>query len=148
MEIITLKLKDVLALKSEIYGISNRSLGLLKQNLPYFVKYWLHDLGNKVLVDEAIINKMKDELILKYGVPNSEGNMEVSPSIEDGVEVDSEGNEKKKFKINPNFVEFHKEYTNILNEDKEIEYKPFKLDDLKTMVTNEDYPTFRKLVIE
>lgn len=148
METITLKLKDILSLKSEIYGVPNRSLGLLKQNLPYSVKYWLHNLGNKVAVDEAIVIKMRDELILKYGVPNNEGKIEVAPSIEDGVEVDSEGNEKKKFKINPNYIEFYKEYNSILDEDREVEYKPFKLDDLKTMTTNEDYPVFNKLVIE
>lgn len=148
MEIVTLKLKDIIALKSEIYGVANRSLGLLKQNLPYSVKYWLHDLGNRITIDESIVIKMRDELVLKYGSPNSEGNMEVSNTIEDGVEIDSEGNEKKKFKINPNYIEFYKEYNNILNEDKELEYKPFKLDDLKTMVTNEDYPIFRKLVVE
>jgi len=153
METIKLKLSEVLSLKSEIYGAQNPSTGefstkgLLKQELPYSVKYWLHNLGNKVTAEETVINKLRDELILKYGDTNADGSTGVSVSVEDGVEVLEDSTERKLFKINPKFIEFQKEFEAVLNEEKEIEYKPFKLDDFEKMVTDEDYPMLQKFIV-
>jgi hypothetical protein len=136
MERIKLKLSEILLLKTEIYGLQNQGTGesltkgLLKQELPYLVKYWLYNLGDKVIMEENIINRLRDELVLKYGEIDTNGNTTIPISIE-SVEVLQNGTEKKSYKVNPNFVEFQKEYNIILNEEKEIEYKPFKLDDLK-----------------
>lgn len=153
METIKLKLSEVLSLKSEIYGVQNQSTGefltkgLLKQELPYSVKYWLHNLGNKVTAEETVINKLRDELILKYGDTNADGSTGVSVSVEDGVEVLEDGTERKLFKINPKFIEFQQEFEAVLNEEKEIEYKPFKLEDFEKMVTDEDYPLLQKFIV-
>ena len=43
-------------------------------------------------------------------------------------------------------IEFQKEYTEFMKEEKEIEHKEFTLDDLSSMTTEEDYPIFRKLI--
>jgi hypothetical protein len=154
METIKLKLSEVLTLKNEIFGLQNQSTGevltqgLLKQALSYPVKYWLHNLGNKLTAEETLVNKLRDELILKHGETDANGGVSVPVSVEDGVEILEDGTEKKLFKINPKFIEFQQEFDAVLKEEKEIEYKPFKLEDLKTIVTDEDYAVFNKLVIE
>ena len=153
MEKIKLTLSEILDLRGEIYGLQNSRTGeqitdgLLKQEIPYADKYWIHNLGESLLEEEKLINKLRDELIEKHGEKDEQGNMGISAGIEDGTELDKDGNEVPKFKLNPKFVEFQNEIGTLLAESKEIEYKPFNLNSLKDIKTKEDYPIFRKLVI-
>lgn len=153
MEKIKLTLAEILELRGEIYGLQNLNTGeqitegLLKQALPYVTKYWLHELGERLLEEEKLINKLRDGLIEKYGEKDEQGNMGISGGIEDGTELDKDGNEVKKYKVNPKFIEFQQEINTMLAESKEVEYKPFKLEDLKDINTKEDYPIFRKITI-
>lgn len=147
METIKLKLFEILSLKEEIQGAQDQeghsvTKGLLKQELPYFVKFLLHDLNGKINSEHALINKIREELIIKYGETSANGNTEILVSIEAIVEEDG----IKKYKLNPKFIEFQEEYNIFLRGEKEIEYTPFDLEDLKSMVTSEDYPIFRKFV--
>lgn len=152
METIKLKLSEILSLKSEIYGVQNTSTGevvtkgLLKQELPYYVKYWLHNLGNVVTEQDTLINKLREELIQKYGETDANGSISVAFSIEDGFDVAEDGTQKPKYIVNPKFIEFQSEFEKVLNEEKEIEYKPFKLSDLEKMTTDEFYPVLNKLI--
>jgi len=133
MNKITLKLYEILLLKDEIYGIPNKNIeGLLKQEIPYPVKYWIHDLGKKILGENEIITKLHNELVIKYGDDTST----VQPTITENGQIT----------VNPKFTEFKAEYNALINEEKEIEYKPFKLEDLKDMKTKEYYSTFNKLI--
>lgn len=149
MEIIKLKSFEILNLNDEIQGIQDQnrniiSKGLLKQEFPFIVKYWLHYLSTKITREKNIIDKIQNELIQKYGDINEKGNIEISVSIQDGINECHD----PVYKVNPKFVEFQKEYNNVLKEEKEIKYTPFRLEDLKKMTTNENYPTFYKLIIE
>lgn len=152
MEKIKLKLSEILSLKSEIYGMQNNSTGevlskgLLKQELPYYVKYWLHNLGNTITEQDTLINKIREELIVKYGETDANGSTSISISIEDGFDVLEDGTQKPKYVVNPKFLEFQREFEKLLNEEKDIEYKPFKLSDLEKMTTDEFYPIFNKLI--
>jgi hypothetical protein len=152
METVKLKLSEILSLKSEIYGMQNNSTGevlskgLLKQELPYYVKYRLHNLGNVVTEQDTLINKIREELIVKYGEIDVNGSTSISISIEDGFDVAEDGTQKPKYVVNPKFLEFQSEFDKVLNEEKDIEYKPFKLSDLEKMITDEFYPVLNKLI--
>jgi hypothetical protein len=153
MEKIELTLEEIVRLKAEIYGTQNQQTGevltegLLKQEIPHSVKYWIHKTGETATTEETIVNKLRDELILKYGETDEAGNTSISVSVDAGVETAEDGTEKKLFKLNPKFIEFQKELDDILLQKKEIEYKPFKLDSFDKMTTKEDYPVFNKLIV-
>jgi hypothetical protein len=112
METVKLKLSEILSLKSEIYGMQNNSTGevlskgLLKQELPYYVKYRLHNLGNVITEQDTLINKIREELIVKYGETDVNGSTSISISIEDGFDVAEDGTQKPKYVVNPKFLEF------------------------------------------
>jgi hypothetical protein len=133
MQNITLTLGEILDLVNEIYGLN----GLLKQKISITVKYWLNDLGEQLLKEQATIKQFHDELVIKYG-SEVDGVMKLNISIDD--------NQTKTKKINPNYVEFNQEYNNLLNETKDIQHKTFNLLDLSEVTTEEDYPIFRKLI--
>jgi hypothetical protein len=153
MEKIELTLEEIVRLKAEIYGTQNQQTGevltegLLKQEIPHSVKYWIHKTGETTTTEETIVNKLRDELILKYGETDEAGNTSISVSVDAGVETAEDGTEKKLFKLNPKFIEFQKELDDILLQKKEIEYKPFKLSSFDKMTTKEDYPVFNKLIV-
>ena len=141
---IKLNFSEILLLKKEIYGIIDQAqqkvllAGLLRQKLSLPVKYWLNDLGENILPQEKRITDLRNELITKYGEKQEDGNM--------GIPATITGEDGKTQVANPKMLAFTKEYFEFLKEEKEIEYKPFTLENLETIVTEEDYPTFRKLI--
>jgi hypothetical protein len=48
--------------------------------------------------------------------------------------------------INPKFVEFQSEFNAVLNEDKELEYKGFTLEEFENVESEGKYDTFFKLI--
>jgi hypothetical protein len=49
-------------------------------------------------------------------------------------------------KNNPKFIEFQNEFNTLLQEEKEVEYKPVTLNELESIESEGNYPTFFKLV--
>jgi hypothetical protein len=49
-------------------------------------------------------------------------------------------------RLNPDFQQFEKEFNELLQTDKDLEYKPFKLEDFEKVETTENYATFFKLI--
>jgi hypothetical protein len=143
MRTIQLTLGEILLLKNEIYGSINPTngevlqKGLVNQNIPIKIKYWLNVLGEKVNYEDKIIKNLYDELGYKYGETDENGNLILNPSIkqEDGS-----------FEINPNFLKFQSEYASLLQTLKELEYTPFLLSDIEQLTFEENYPTFNKLI--
>lgn len=139
-----LNFSEILGLKREIYGIVDQNQqkilmeGLLRQKISFVMKYWLNDLAETVSSHEKRISTSVNELIEKYGEKDKEGNISVPAVI-----LDKDG---KTSIPNPKMIEFQKEYTEFMKEEKEIEHKEFTLDDLSSMTTEEDYPIFRKLI--
>ena len=133
MEKITLKLGDVLQLESEINGYVNPQDGLeiykgfTKQNLSIILKYELKELGEVLKAERTKIESLRDELILKYGEEDEKGGIMVKMYNET---KDDEGKVLSRV-INPQYVEFDKEYGILLDQEKEIEYPKITLDDLK-----------------
>ena len=145
MEKITLKIMDFYGLDAELNGFSTEpgappTGGLLKEKLPLVTKYWLTDLAKKVAVEKALVEELKNEMIKKYGVTAEDGSVAIP------IYVDSEDPESPKKVLNPNYISFDKEFSELLNTEKELEYKPIKLSDIDKLETTENYANFFRLV--
>ena len=159
MEKITLKLFEFYNLDAELNGLRNQSTGevisagLLQEKLPLVVKYWLTELGKKVAAEKAAVEELKNDLIKKYGKEDEKGGVSIPMVIDeldaDGnpiKETDAEGKEVTKKVFNPDFQQFEKEFNELLQTEKELEYKPILLADLAKLETEENYVTLFKLV--
>jgi hypothetical protein len=142
MEKITLKLGDVLQLESEINGYVNPQdgteiyKGFTKQNLSIILKYELKELGETLKAERTKVESLRDELILKYGEKDHKNGIMVKMYNET---KDDEGKVISKV-VNPQYVEFDKEYGILLDQEKEIEYPEITKEDLKEAgKTNDNY---------
>lgn len=170
MEKITLKLYDFLNLEADINGVIDQRTGqrvrkgLLQYPLPMGVKYWITKLAKTVGEEKTIIDGLKDELVKKYGTER-DGSIVVATTIDD---LDKKGNpikikvknqegeeiEVNRQVINPQYLAFEKDYAEILQQEKELDYRPILLSELAThdnpngLETEETYETFFKLVSE
>jgi|SanBayMetagenome_1026888.scaffolds.fasta_scaffold35400_2 hypothetical protein len=144
MEKKTLKLADYIQLEAELNGVVNQKngekvfQGLLSQKLSLNVKYWLTDLAKKIKEQTDACEALKNELIKKFG-EEKEGMIQI-PFF-----IDGEGEEKIK---NPALISFEQEYSKLLEETRELEYKPIKLSDLASIETEETYSVFFSLLNE
>lgn len=138
---IKLTLQEIYKLDSELNGFINPStgetlsLGLLNEKLNLVTKYWLTDLSKHVNVEKIVIEDLKAELVKKYGDKDENGNFEIPIWIDDN-----------KSKFNPSYIQFQEEFNTLLQEEKEIEYHEFKLDDFKNIETSNNYTIFYKLI--
>lgn len=159
MEKITLKLFEFYNLDAELNGLTNQStgesisVGLLREKLPLVTKYWLTELGKKVAAEKASVEELKNDLIKKYGKEDDKGGVSIPMVIDeldaDGnvvMTTDSDGKEVAKKVFNPDFQQFEKEFNELLQTEKELEYKPILLADLAKLETEENYVTLFKLV--
>jgi len=147
MEKISLKLHEFLTLEAELFGVKNQqtgevtSKGLLNEKLSLVAKFWLNELGKKVASEKESVEKLREELIKKLGT-EEEG--QVFIKMYDEVK-DEEGNVVSR-SLTANFIEFNTEYDKLLNEEKELEYRPFELSELASVETEENYDIFFKLI--
>ena len=160
MEKITLKLYEFYNLEAELNGITNQQTGektasgLLQEKLPLVTKYWLTDLGKKVTAEKAAVEELKNDLIKKYGKEDDNGGISIPMAIDevdaDGAvvytEPDAEGKTSPKKILNPDFQLFEKEFNELLQTEKELEYKAITLADFANVETSENYGTFFKLI--
>ena len=159
MEKITLKLYEFYNLEAELNGLTNQqtgekiATGLLQEKLSMVTKYWLTDLAKKVASEKESIEKLKEELIKKHGQEDDKGGISIPMSIEELDEAgnpqtitDADGKTVAKRKINPAYVEFDKEFNELLNQERELEHSTFKLADFASVETSQNYSTFFKLL--
>ena len=159
MEKITLKLFESYNLDAELNGLTNQSTGetitagLLREKLPLVTKYWLTELGKKVAAEKAAVEELKNDLIKKYGKEDDKGGIAIPMVIDDLdadgnpiKDTDAEDNEVIRKKFNPDFQQFEKEFNELLQTEKELEYKPILLSDLEKVETEQNYVTLFKLV--
>ena len=116
-------------------------------------KYWLSDLAKKIAAEKESIEKLKEELIKKHGKEDDKGGISIPMAIEeldaDGNPVkstDADGNEVTKRIVNPAYLEFEKEFNDLLQQERDVEYNAFKLADFAAVETAQNYNTFFKLV--
>jgi hypothetical protein len=149
MEKITLKLSEFYELEIELNGTVNQktgervSKGLLSEKIKLTTKYWLHDVNKRVAAEKQSIEKLKEELVKKYG---KEENGSISIPVYINQKVDEETKEVIAGEINPDFVNFQNEFNALLNEERELEYRPFKLEEFDDVETEGVYTTFFKLI--
>jgi len=149
MEKISLKLYEFYNLDSELNGVMNQqtgekiSAGLLAEKLKLTTKYWLTELSKKVAAEKATVESLKEELIKKHGETDETGNISIPMYID--IVKDEEGNIVDG-KNNPKFIEFQNEFNALLQEEKELEYKPVSINELENIESEGNYPVFFKLV--
>ena len=149
MEKITLKLYEFYNLEAELNGVTNQqngevtSKGLLAEKIKMTTKYWLNDLVKKVVTEKEACEALKQELIKKHGEADEQGNVSIPMYI--NIMTDEEGQTVSR-EINPKFVEFQNEFNAVLNEDKELEYKGFTLEEFENVESEGKYDTFFKLI--
>jgi hypothetical protein len=150
MEKVTLKLHEFYALEAELNGVTNRQTGevlakgLLNEKIKLTTKYWLHDLTKKVAAEKESVEKLKEELIKKYGTTDAEGNVSIPMYINEVI--DEETKEIVSRDVNPDFIKFQNDFNGLLEEDRELEYKGFKLEEFDNVETDGNYSTFFKLI--
>lgn len=147
MEKISLKLHEILTLDAELNGVKNQQTGevtikgLANEKLSLVVKYHMNELSKKVSVEKQSVDTLREELIKKLG---TEEDGQVFIKMYDEV-LDEEGNVVSR-SLTENFIEFNKEYDTLLNEVKELEYRPFELSELASIETEANYDVFFKLI--
>ena len=150
MEKISLKLFEFYNLDSELSGVMNQqtgekiSAGLLAEKLKLTTKYWLTELAKKVAAEKTTVETLKEELIKKHGEADETGNISIPMYIDI---VKDEDDKIIDGKNNPKFIEFQNEFNALLQEEKELEYKPVNLNELENIESDGNYPTFFKLVV-
>jgi hypothetical protein len=149
MEKISLKIFELYNLDAELNGVTNpqtgevKLVGLLAEKLKLTTKYWLTDLAKRVAAEKAFIETLKEDLIKKYGETDRVGNISISMYINI---VKDENDNIVSSEPNPIFIEFQNEFNALLQEEKEIEYKPITLIELENIESNDNYPTIFKLI--
>ena len=150
MEKISLKLFEFYNLESELNGVVNQqtgekiSAGLLAEKLKLTTKYWLTELAKKLAAEKTTVETLKVELIKKHGEADETGNISIPMYIDI---VKDEDDKIIDGKNNPKFIEFQSEFNALLQEEKELEYKPVLLSELENIESDGNYPTFFKLVV-
>lgn len=138
---IKLTLQEIYKLDSELNGFINQStgeilsLGLLNEKLSLPTKYWLTDLAKRTSSEKFVIDQLKEDLIVKYGTKDKDDNFEIPVWLDES-----------KTDFNPLYVQFQQEFSALLQEEKELEYHEFKLDDFKNIETSDNYIIFYKLI--
>lgn len=140
METIKLTLAQVLELEAELNGFVNQQTrekvldGFMKQNISMLVRYRLGSLLERLAKEKETVGKLHDELVVKYG-EEKDGMHNVALHLESG-------------EINPSFISFQKEYSDILSESIELEYTPLSTKDIEEVKTTENYNLLLKLIKE
>lgn len=139
MEIIKLTISEAINLLYELEGVKDQNTGdvLFKgfcdQKISLKEKYWLSKVVDFLKKEQERVEKMKNELIKKYGV-EQDGTVTIPMFIDE--------------KENPNYANFIEEYQELLNEEIEIKYRPIPLSSLENINTEEKYEILFKLVSE
>ena len=149
MEKVTLKLHEFYALDAELNGVMNQQTGeviakgLLGEKIKLTTKYWLTDLSKKAAAEKEAVEKLKEDLIKKHGEEDEKGGVSIPMYI--NIVTNEQGETTSK-EVNPKFVEFQNAFNTLLQEEKELEYKAFKLEEFESVESDGVYNTFFKLV--
>ena len=142
MEKIKLTLDEIIRLDAELNGLSNQQTGevivngILSYKIPLTTKYWLMDLAKKTKAEKDACEGLRGEMIKKYGEEEA-GNFKIDYSIK---------NENGEDVVNPNFLSFRNEYSELMKQEKEIEYKELKISDLSNVESEDVYEILFKLI--
>jgi hypothetical protein len=80
---------------------------------------------------------MRVELIKQYGVVSDTGYVNIEQTL---IEIDETTGLEKQVE-NPNYIKFIKEWSDIVQVEKEIEHYPFSIEEFKDLETDFNYRT-------
>lgn len=149
MNKVTLKLYEFYNLDAELNGVVNQqngevvSKGLLAEKIKLTTKYWLNDLAKKVADEKKAVEALKEELIKKHGEADENGSVSIPMYI--NIVTNEEG-EIVSREVNPKYVDFQNDFNALLQEEREVEHKPFKLEEFDNVESDGVYTTFFKLI--
>ena len=130
MKTLKIQLSDIFVLEAEIGK-------LLNEKLTLSTKYWLIELNKQVLEIKTTIDSLRDELIKTYGTTNTDGNIIIPYYLDTEKDI-----------INPKFEQFQQEYSSLLTQEKELQYKPIPFSVLEKIETEESYTFILQNLIE
>ena len=149
METLKIKLGQIFEIDAEINGISSTNelgeqviliKGFINESLSLTTKYWLLELNKEINKVKSSLESLRDELIKKYGVEDKETGKITIPLYLPGTEEFDDNNNIINCTTNPVYIEFQKEYSDLINDDLEIQYKPIPLSILTRIETESVYP--------
>jgi hypothetical protein len=136
MKKIVLKISEIYQLQIELNGHQddqNKIPGLLNgTNISIITKYWLNELNKNIGSILDITNNIKNDLIVQYGDKNEDGEIVINFSDNN--------------QINPKYIEFINEWSILLEEEREVEYKPLRLEDFEDVKSELNFPILFKLI--
>jgi hypothetical protein len=130
MKTLKIQLSDIFVLESEIGK-------LLNEKLTLSTKYWLIELNKQVLEIKTTIDSLRDELIKTCGTTNTDGNIIIPYYLDAEKDI-----------VNPKFEQFQQEYSILLTQEKELQYKPIPFSVLEKIETEESYTFILQNLIE
>jgi hypothetical protein len=140
METKKIKLSEYYQTYNEINGIidpqtGNKIIPGLKDNkLTIPARFWLDELNTIITTEKTKIDKVRDELVTKYGEAGDNGSINIKMNNEDGS-------------VNQKYIDFQNEINTFHNEEKEIQYTPLKLSDYANISTDVDYKMIFKFMV-
>jgi hypothetical protein len=143
MEKIKLSITEIVGLEAELNGLVNQETneviakGLFGEKLDLVTKYRLKKLSDALAAEKKIIDDLRQELIKKFGKEEEEGKFSIPMWADEEQKVE-----------HPDFIEFKKQYNELLLEEKEFEYNPLSLKDIKDIKSDERYDLVFRLIKE
>lgn len=110
----------------QVLSLSIELQSLVKEDLAYKTKYWLNKLITSISKEVDEYEKIRIELVTRYGKENESGMLYVDES--------SEG-----------FKDFMKSINEVISQETEIEHAEFNVDDFNFKSGN-NYPIFDLLI--
>ena len=130
-----IKLSDIFQIEKDIYGVIDKntntkvSIGILDEKIHFVGKYWLDELGAMITHEKNALDKIQNDLIMKYG---KEENGIISVKM---TEKNAEGQDI----FTTEYVAIFNELNAIYSQSKTLEYYPIKLEFFKDLVTENSY---------
>jgi hypothetical protein len=143
MEKIKLSITEIVGLEAELNGLVNQengeviSKGLFGEKLDLVTKYRLKKLSDALTAEKKIVDDLRQELIKKFGKDEGDGKFSITMWEDDEQKVE-----------HPDFTEFKKQYDALLVEEKEFEYNPLSVEDIKDIKSDQRYDLVFRLIKE
>lgn len=134
---IEIQLFEIYKIYEEFNGSENPNAqqikGILNEKIKLIAKYNFDEINDtEIKPEKARLDKLRDELILKYGKFDN-GGYKVEQFDEEG-------------KLNEKYTAFFNEFTELLNSTKTIEFYPIKLADIANIEGEYNYKMIYKFL--
>jgi hypothetical protein len=138
-----LTVQQLRAIHVELNGDSSSGIkGLLQEKLPFVLKFHITTVAKIASDVYTTTEEMRLELVNQLGKLTPEGFINVKPTI---IEKGKKGEPDKEV-ANPNYTKFIKEWTDVVQVEKEVEHHAFTIEEFEGLETDANYPEFFSLL--